>query len=144
MTVNFSTANQKIGYVPTVTVSNAVAQPAATKEVIKADTLEMEGDKKQKKGVVSSVSRGIGGIKKFFASAGAYTKGVFAGIAGGAVAGSLVYTASAALKALKKKPQTKGSAILAGLVAAGTFAFNMYKAYLNSNDAKAQIDHRYR
>ena len=143
MTVNFSTANQKIGYVPTVTVSNAVAQPAATKEVIKADTLEME-DKKQNKGVVSSVSRGIGGIKKFFASAGEYTKGVFSGIAGGAVAGSLVYTASAALKALKKKPQTKGSAILAGLVAAGTFAFNMYKAYLNSNDAKAQIDHRYR
>lgn len=143
MTVNFSTANQKIGYVPTVTVSNAVARPAATKEVIKADTLETE-DKKQNKGVVSSVSRGIGGIKKFFASAGEYTKGVFAGIAGGAVAGSLVYTASAALKALKKKPQTKGSAILAGLVAAGTFAFNMYKAYLNSNDAKAQIDHRFR
>ena len=150
MTVNFTTANAnpKIGYVPTVTVANAVSNPAPTKnEVIKADTLEMEDakkDKKEKKGFISSVSSGLGSIKKFFASASEYTKGFFKGITGGVVAGSLVYTASNVLKSIKKKPKTKGTVVLSVLAGAAAFVYNMYKAYLNSNNATAQIDHRYR
>ena len=141
-TTNQATAAQK--YVPTVNVANSTKLPAPKNEVIKADTLEKTEDRQEKKSAVSKVSSFIGNIKKAFASAGEYTKGFFKGIAGGAVAGSLVYTGSTVLKAIKKKPSNKAGKALAILTAGGTFVYNMYKAYLNSNEAKANIDHRYR
>ncbi len=143
MTVNFPsvTTNQK--YVPTVTVANAAALPAPKNEVIKADSLET-GHKHEKKSIVSKVSTFVGNIKKGFASFGEYTKGFFKGVGGGALAGSIVYTASSIMKTLKKKQSNKGGVVLAAVTAAGTFAYNMYKAYLNANEAKANIDHRYR
>lgn len=146
MTVNFSTETSKIGYVPTVTVANAATQPAPKKEVIKADTLEIteKEPKKENKSMVSKFSSGVGGIKKFFASTGEYTKGFFKGLAGAAVAGSLVYTGSAVLRSIKKKPKSKATVAFSALAAVGAFAYNMYKAYLNTNDKTAQIDHRYR
>lgn len=143
MTVNFPSATTNQKYVPSVTVANAATLPAPKTEVIKADTLETE-HKHEKKSPVSKVSSFIGNIKKAFASLGEYTKGFFKGAAGGAIAGSVVYTASSIMKAIKKKPANKGGKALAIVVGAGTFVYNMYKAYLNANEAKANIDHRYR
>lgn len=146
MTVNFPSQTTKIGYVPTVTVQNALSQPATNKEVIKADTLEKSDTEpqKEKKSFVSKFSSFIGSVKKFFASAGEYTKGFFKGIASGAVVGSIIYTGSSVIKAIKKQPKSKATAALSIVAAAGAFVYNMYKAYLNSNDATAKIDHRYR
>ncbi len=141
MTVNFPSATASPKYVPTISVANATTLPAPKNEVIKADTLE---HKHEKKSPVSKVSSFIGNIKKTFASLGEYTKGFFKGIGGGALAGSIVYTVTSAMKAIKKKPSNKGGVVLAMTTAVGTFAYNMYKAYLNANEAKANIDHRYR
>jgi len=145
MTVNFpATTAASSKYVPTVTVANSNKLPAPKNEVIKADTLEKAEDRQEKKTAVSKVSSFFGNVKKAFATAGEYTKGFFKGIAGGAIAGSLIYTATTILKAIKKKATNKAGKALAVIAAVGTFAYNMYKAYLNSNEAKANIDHRYR
>lgn len=144
MTVSFPsvTANQK--YVPSVTVANSLQQPATTKEVIKADTLEKSTDKKEKQSLFSKIGSFWGGVKKAFASAGEYTKGFVKGIASGAVAGSLVYTVTSIMKASKKQTKNTAGKALAVVAAVGAFVYNMYQAYLNSNEAKANIDHRYR
>lgn len=131
---------------PKVTVQDSI--PAAN--VASHDKVEISSGTKEKKGFIASVKGGISGMKKFFASTGAYIKGTAKGIGQGAVVGSLIYTGGSIVNAIKgkkanaadfKKLPNRALAIVgAGLA----LAANLWTASLNATEAKSNIDHRWK
>ena len=147
-----------------------VTQPIAVKEVIaenspKADTVELSSNNKQtRKGPIKAVKGFIAGVKKFFSTVGEYTKGLFKGIAGGFVAGSVVYAGGSAVNGIrqfladragKKVAQEAGeefiqkavkkfpAKVAAGIVAAGALAASLWNASLNATQKQSEIDMRW-
>ena len=129
----------------------------ASKVQEKADTVEIS-TKDGKKGPIKGLKGFIANIKKFFATTSAYTKGVFKGLATGAVAGSIVYTAGSAINffkthaaqaAAKKageeltKVKKLPNKVLAFAVAGIALVANIWNASLNATEANSQIDHRW-
>ena len=123
-----------------VKVASDVPAPAAE---VKPDTVELSSAKKEKKGPIKALKGFVGGVKKFFASAGAYTKGAIKGVGTGAVAGSLVYTAGKIINKFSKSSKKVPSAIIGGIVAAGALAINLWNASLNATQKNSEIDLRY-
>ena len=164
---NFTTTASKVQQ-PQAT--QQVTQPIAVKEVIaenssKADSVELSSNNKEtKKGPIKAVKGFIANVKKFFATAGEYTKGLFKGITSGFVAGSVVFTGGSAIngirqfladKAGRKVAQEAGeefvqkavkkfpSKVAAGIVAAGALAASIWNASLNATQKQSEIDMRW-
>ncbi len=146
-------------------VKQAASAPAEAKQILvndsisaaspateeKSDTVELSTNKETKKGPVKSLKGFIANIKKFFASASEYTKGTVKGIASGAVAGSLIYTAGNIINYFKsvsankagtavKKLPNKVLAVTAAVIAV---AGNIWNASLNATERSSDIDHRW-
>lgn len=97
------------------------------------------------------------GIQKFFTGAVEYTKGSAKGIYYGSMAAVGVLAADGAVGAIKMlKAAKSGDAaksamnffskkgkIGAGVAAATVLGYQLFKSYLNFNEKKAQIDHRW-
>ena len=146
-------------------VQTQTTKPIAVKEVMteqaaKTDTFEPStNDKKTKKGPIKTIKGFIANVKKFFATVGEYTKGIFKGVATGAVAGSVVYTGGAVFNAIRqglanRTAQKTGeevakvvkkfpNKIAAGLVAVGALAANIWTASLNATEKQSEIDMRW-
>lgn len=161
MQIPYSTTTQKTetpaAAAPTVTVKEAI--PASNVQEQQPDTVEISSKKTEKKGPIKSLKGFIANIKKFFATTGEYVKGTVKGIASGAVAGSLVYTAGAAINGVKqgtanraakkagqevaatvKKIPNKALAVVVGGVA---LAASLWNASLNATEKNSNIDHRW-
>lgn len=134
---------------PKVQVATSPAAPAAPAQ---PDTVEISSNKKTKKGPIKAVKGFIAGVKKFFASAGAYIKGGAKGVATGAVAGSVVYTAGSIVNHVRGKAAEKAGTVikkvpnkaLAGVVAAAALGINLWTASLNATQKQSEIDMRYK
>lgn len=159
---NFTTAATKVQQ-PQET--KQVTQPIAVKEVIaentqSADTVELSSNNKEtKKGPIKAVKGFIANVKKFFATAGEYTKGAVKGITTGAIAGSVVYTGGTVFNAIRqgvanRSAQKAGeevakvvkkfpSKVMAGVVAVGALAANIWTASLNATEKQSEIDMRW-
>ena len=98
---------------------------------------------KEKMSIFKRISKGIANIKKSFVSFGEHTKGVFAGVGKGAVAGSLVYTGGALINHFKKGPKKVHNVLLATIAGATTLGLNVWKGHLNANEKMSDIDHRW-
>ena len=142
-----------------MTINDAL--PASKVNANSADSVELSTTKKEKKkGPIKRLKSFIANVKKFFASAGEYTKGFFKGLVQGATAGALIYTAGdiinyaktsaaskaaaeagteAAAKVVKKIPN-KALAIVA-LV--GALAINLWNSSLNATEKRSEIEHRW-
>lgn len=132
-----------------VTVKDAIPSSGVTNQ--ESDTVELQTQPKQKKGIIRKVKDTIANIKKFCAATKEYTKGVFKGVFAGAVAGSVVYTAGDIFNAVKKKAAEKAETqakrmpnkALAVLVGVAALGINIWTASLNATEAKSNIDHRW-
>lgn len=146
---------QKVPY--TVPVSSPQLEPAKVQvqqaipasTVSQEDKVEISTQKPEKKGLIKRVKGTIAGIKKFFATTGAYVKGTAKGIGQGAVAGSLLYTGGSIINAVKAK-RANGEAYkklpnktLAVIAAGLSIAANLWTASLNATEKSSQIDHRW-
>ena len=156
------TAMQETPKAPT-SVQNQAPQSVTVKEAIPASTVSNDSvdlsNKKEKKGIIKSVKGFVAGVKKFFAAVGEYTKGTFKGIATGAIAGSVVYTAGNAFNAIRQGLANRSaekageqvakvvkkfpSKVAAGLVAVGALAANLWTASLNTTEKQSEIDMRW-
>ena len=132
------TAPAKVAAPEAVKVQDAVA----ASNVSGTDKVELSSQPKQRKGPIRAVKDFIGGIKKFFASAGEYVKGTVKGIATGAALGSVIYTIGDIANKAKKKTG-KAHMVLAGVAAVGSIAANLWNASLNASEKSSNIDHRY-
>ena len=147
-TVNMQ-PSQQVASNPVVKVEDSIPSSA-----VKSDTLEISNnkpEKKEKKGIIRSFKGFIAGIKKFFATSGAYVKGGAKSIAAGAIGGSIVYTGGAAINAIRNRA-VKGTdkvikkipnKALAFVVAAGALVVNLWTASLNATQKQSEIDLRY-
>ncbi len=146
----------------TVNLSDALPS-AASKVNNDSNTDVVEISNKQKKGPIKSIKGFIANIKKIGISASEYTKGGAKGIAAGAVAGSIVYTAGSIFNGIKKsgfekaqtaakkageefaktKPAKVPAAILAAGAAAIALGVNIWNASLNATERKSNVDHRW-
>ncbi|MCD7779079.1 MAG: hypothetical protein LUH05_00190 [Candidatus Gastranaerophilales bacterium] len=137
---------------PSVTVKESIAAaPASSKNTAETDTVEISSNDKQKNGPVKKVKGFIANIKKFFASAGEYTKGAVKGIGSGAVAGSLIYTGGAIINHVKAKSAEKAGTVakklpnkfLAVAAAGIAIAGSLWNASLNATERSSNIDLRW-
>lgn len=157
-------------YVQAQKTQPAETKPVQVKDVIPAtetkattpvtDSVEITTQPKEKKGIIKSVKTFIANIKKAFATVSEYSKGMAKGAATGAVAGSLVYTLGAIMNGVKTKAAQKAAQkageefvlknvkripnkLLAGIVAVGAIAVNLWNASLNATEKKSEIEHRW-
>lgn len=128
---------------PVATMKVQEALPPAAAAPAQNDTVELSTSaKKEKKGPIKTIKTLIANVKKFVAKTGEYSKGLVKGVAQGAVAGSLIYTAGQAVKHFKPESKIHNKA-LAGIVAAGAVAVNLWNASLNATEKSSEIDHRW-
>lgn len=145
-----------------VPVKPSASQPVSVQEAIPAasvnnkpqtDSVELQSAPKKKRGPIRVLKDTIAGIKKAFASFKEYAKGTVKGITTGFAAGSMVFTAGSIFNALKAKSAQKAglevvkkfpNKLVAGVVAAGALAVNLWTASLNATEAKSDIDHRWK
>ena len=146
------------------TVGEAIAAAPAQ------DTVQISKPKAEKKGFVKSVNEAIGNFKKFVASAETYTIAGFKGFFKGAVVGSMAFAGGMLINEARKLPSKlamKGKEVspeiikastekitklgknnkfigaAAALIGVGTFAGTLWKATLDVNEKKSNIEHRY-
>ena len=146
------------------TVADAIAAAPAQ------DSVQISKPKAERKGLVKSINEGIGNFKKFLASAETYTVAVFKGLFKGAILGSLTYAGGMLINGVRKfvynhransakvteaiKTQATEKLAKLGksnkLVAAGaavlgvvTFVGTLWKANLDLNEKKSDIEHRF-
>lgn len=147
-----------------MTVADAIA--AAPTQ----DTVQISKPKQERKGFVKSVNETIGNFKKFFASAETYTVAGFKGFFKGAIVGSLTYAGGMLINAVRKfvynhransakvteaiktqateklaKLGKSNKLVAVGAVALGiaTLVGTLWKANLDLNEKKSDIDHRF-
>ena len=107
---------------------------------------EVVADKEAGKGPIRAIKDFVRAAKKLGITLSEYTKGTFKGVIEGAVVGASVYTAGSLYKGIKnlaKKPSkmpVKALAIASGIA---TLAANYWKTSLNTNEKKADVDHRW-
>lgn len=145
----------------TVTIPQSkAAEPTQDKVEVSAPSNDNTGavpakePKKKKTSLFQHLKNGCAGFQKFFIGVAEYTKGLFKGIAEGAIAAIGVIGVDAVISAAKraKAPESaekatkmispKGKAF-AGVVAAVMLGYNLFKAHLNSSERKANVDHRW-
>ena len=146
------------------TVGEAIAAAPAQ------DTVQISTAKLEKKGFVKKVNEAIGNFKKFVASAETYTIAGFKGFFKGAVVGSLAFAGGMLINQTRKLPSiiakkgkdvsaeviqnadakiaklaknNKFIAAGAALVGVATLAGTLWKANLDLNEKKSDIDHRF-
>lgn len=137
------------------------AMPAAKVNSQSADTVEISTEQKpKKKGPIKRLKGFIANVKKFFATAGEYTKGFFKGLVQGATAGAIVYTAGdiinyakanaakkvvaeAGAETTKKVVRKIPNKALAVVALVGAIAINLWNASLNATEKKSEIEHRW-
>ena len=162
MTVNFGTTPStaattnpyaKFGFDPSQppTISAAsVASATPTSTPDKADLSTTKEEKPKRRGPIKVIKDFIRSIKKFNVSFAEYTKATFKGIGEGVIAGCAVYGGSKLFNVIKKglakdaekvmKLPAKPLAIVAGV---GVLLANFWKASLDANQKKADVDHRW-
>lgn len=87
----------------------------------------------------------ITGVKKAFITAGEYIVGTVKGVFYGALGAAGVLGVDAVRNAVKKAPagfSTKGK-VIAGVVGFATLGYQLFKANLNANQKKAEVEHRW-
>jgi len=100
---------------------------------------------KKKRSFFQKIRDFYASIKKGVINTTEYGKGTFKGLVSGAVGVMAVLGVDSMINLVKKAPNhisTKGK-IIAGVVGAVCMGVNLFKAYLNANEKKAQIDHRW-
>lgn len=141
---------------PQMDVSNVL--PASK---VQNDSVEI-GTKTEKKGPIKAIKGFIANVKKFFNTSGEYIKGGAKGIAGGAIAGSVVYTAGSIINHFKTKGIEKAARAaqaageeftkkahkipnktLAFVVGGLVLASNLWTASLNATEKNSGVDHRW-
>ena len=149
-----------------------VAEAIATSQVAPAnDTVQVSSTAKpERKGLVKTVNQAISNFKKFFASAEAYTVAGAKGVGKGVIAGSLFLAGGLLVNEARKLPaiiakkgrdvaqeviansdakiaklakNNKFIGVGAALCGIATFATTLWKASLDLNEKKSDIEHRY-
>lgn len=154
---------------PKTTVSQATPKVLPdTVEVNSSKEPAQAPEQKQKRSFIQKFKNGVAAIKKFFIGVGEYTKGTvkglfYGGIAAGGVLGiDAIRGASKIIKSVKAGDLAKPIAeaapeaakkaakvlstkdkVVAGLVGAAVFGYQLFKASLNSTEKKADVDHRW-
>ena len=83
-------------------------------------------------------------VKKAFIAIGEYTAGTIKGVVYGGITALAVIGGKAIRNVMKNKPPiTKGGKIWAGVAATAVFGYQIFKAYLNTNERSAGVDHRW-
>ncbi len=102
-------------------------------------------EKKPKKSIWAKMRGAYASFKKGVVASVEYTKGTIKGAAYGVVAAASVLGIDAIANKVQKSEKTfsKKGKVFAGLAAAGALAINLFQSYLNVNEKKAQIDHRW-
>lgn len=129
----------------TTVTTVADALPAAQVATEK-DTVELSSKTKpEKKGFVKTVNHAISNFKKFFATLGAYTVAGAKGFGKALAFGSIATVASIGIDAIanKKIAHPKIAACVGAFTAVATFATTVWKASLDLNEKKSDIEHRY-
>lgn len=137
-----------------VTVKDAMSEPEKPVGAQQADSIEISSkqkEQKEKKGPIKTIKGFIANVKKFTATTSEYVKGTIKGLATGAVAGSVVYTAGQIINSVKTKSALKAgkeatkipNKLLAGAVAVIALGANIWTASLNATEKQSQIDHRW-
>ncbi len=102
-------------------------------------------DKKEKTSLWQGFKNGYTSFKKFLITSAEYTKGTLKGLVYGGVT-ALTVVGADALRSVAKKSEktlsTKGK-VFAGVAGVAVFALSMFKANLNANSKKADVDHRW-
>ena len=137
------------------------AMPAAQVNTQSADVVNLSTTQNQKKpGPIKRLKGFIANVKKFFATAGEYTKGFFKGIIQGATTGALIYTigdianglitkkaskvtAEAGAEAAKKVVKKVPNKALAAIAVVGAIAINLWNSSLNATEKRSEIEHRW-
>ncbi len=141
----------KITVKSAISASNPIdKQENDSVEISAANSTNVQ-NKTEKKGPIKTLKTFIANVKKFFSTTGEYAKGTLKGITTGAVAGSVVYTGGAIINSVKSKAAQKAgkeaskipNKLLAGIVAVGALAANIWTASLNATEKQSAIDHRW-
>lgn len=102
-------------------------------------------NKKEKTSLWQKFKNGYTSFKKYMITSAEYSKGALKGLVYGGVT-ALTVVGADALRGIAKKSNselsTKGK-VVAGIAGVAVFALNMFKANLNANSRKAEIDHRW-
>ena len=114
-------------------------------ESVQQTTTQPEAPKKKKRSFFQRMRDLYASFKKGVINATEYSKGTCKGIVSGAIGVTAVLGVDSMINLIKKAPNhlsTKGK-VIAGVVGAVCMGVNLFKAYLNANEKKAQIDHRW-
>lgn len=136
-------------------ITEPVQTPPATKAVpsTKMDSVEFsEGEKKPKKGIITRFKDFIRTIKKFNTTVGGYTKATFDSAKNATITGALLYTGVKVVDFFKTRAARKAGKdiiksmkkmpIVAGILGAiSAIGLTFWKASLNVNKDRAEIDH---
>lgn len=138
--------------------AQAQSVPVASAQVSDVYQTSQEQPKK-KRGLVGSVNHFISGCKKLGAGISEFAKGTFKGIGAGAAVGGSIYGVAAAVNGVKNfmgghaakkageefvaKKLSKAFPALAILAGVATLGINIWKAKLNYNERRSDLEHRY-
>lgn len=123
----------------------AVKEEAAPIDSKKSEEAQTAEQPKKKRSFFQKARDLYAGMKKMFIAQWEYTKGIAKGAVAGAIGAVAVLGVDAIRNTIKKAPtfSTKGK-VAAGAVATVAMGVNIFKAYLNANQKKAEVDHRWR
>lgn len=150
MTITFSAldANNKVNSVnenASTVKDSKVVERAKLDEKPDVAEFSASDNKKEKTSLWQKFKNGYTSFKKYMITSAEYSKGALKGLVYGGVT-ALTVVGADALRGIAKKSNsalsTKGK-VVAGIAGVAVFALNMFKANLNANSRKAEIDHRW-